>query len=162
MAEIPPATRPSLSGYIQPGEKLLPWKWVDHRMVRARNYWVTTHASGFPSSRPVWGLWWAPEFVFSTGGQIGKNLARNPAVQVNLESGDELVIVEGLAELSGPPEHARRWEREYAEKYNWDEVPPWSDAIIVRPKRILAWICDSSGLDDGVGFNNSATEWRFS
>ena len=82
-------------------------------------------------------------------------------MQVNLESGDELVIIEGLADRSAPAEHTERWQQEYAEKYNWDEVPPWGDVIIVRPKRILAWICDSSGIDGGVGFNNSATEWRF-
>ena len=37
--EIPEATRPSLSGYVQHG-KLLPWKWVDARMQAAKSYWI--------------------------------------------------------------------------------------------------------------------------
>ena len=35
------------------------------------------------------------------------------------------------------------------------------DVYRVTPRRVLAWLCDSSGLDSGVGFSNSATEWRF-
>ena len=51
---IPEPRRPSLSGYIQAEKKLLPWKWVDHRMAQARNYWVVTRSPGFPNARPVW------------------------------------------------------------------------------------------------------------
>jgi hypothetical protein len=57
--DIPEANRPSLSGYVESG-KLLPWQWVDARMQDARNYWVATHASNYPSSRPVWGIWQSP------------------------------------------------------------------------------------------------------
>ena len=161
MTKIPEPTRPSLSGYIQPTIKLLPWKWVDRRMLEARNYWITTHSSGFPSSRPVWGLWWSPHLLFSTGGRLARNISRKPEVQVNLESADELVIIEGLAEPFPSGEDAARWAHDYQAKYDWETAPPVSEAFIVRPRRILAWLCDSTGLDDGAAFLNSATEWRF-
>ena len=158
---IPEPRRPSLSGYIQAERKLLPWKWVDARMARASNYWVVTRSPGFPCARPVWGLWWSPRFSFSTGGALARHIARDPRVQVHLESADELVILEGLAGRDPSADEQARWMREYAEKYNWDAPPPAEEMILVRPTRVLAWVCDPTGLDGGTGFLNSATEWRF-
>ena len=93
---IPEPIRPSLSGYVEHG-KLLPWSWVDERMRTSRNYWIATKSRGFPSSRPVWGIWEDARLLFSSGSQIGSNLVADDRVQVNLESGDELVIIEGTA-----------------------------------------------------------------
>ena len=42
-------------------------------------------------------------------------------------------------------------------------MPASIDGVyVVQPERVLAWICDSTGLDGGAAFSNSATEWRFS
>ena len=156
---IPQPTRASLSGYVEPG-KLLPWRWVDARMASARNYWITTHASDFPSSRPVWGVWKSPYLWFSTGSAVGRNMTRNPRVQVNLESGDEVVVIEGIATVLSS-EHAIVWAKDYNQKYNWD-LPETTDGVWqIAPGRVLAWRSDNTGLDNGAGFSNSATEWRF-
>ena len=79
---------------------------------------------------------------------------------MNLESGDELVIIEGTAH----PLQERDlefWVSEYNSKYNWDMPHTTIDVYEVKPVRVLAWICDSSGLDKGAMFSNSATEWKF-
>ena len=158
--KIPEAQRPSLSGYVEVG-KLLPWKWVDAHMEQAKSYWICTHAQGYPSSRPVWGIWLSPVLLFSTGSLIARNVERNPRVQVNLESADELVIIEGIVAPLTDEKTATIWSERYNEKYNWD-MPATTDGVYtVTPERVLAWLCDSSGLDDGAGFSNSATEWRF-
>jgi len=159
---IPEPSRPGLSGYIRDEKKLLPWKWVDHRMAEARNYWVVTRSPGFPSARPVWGLWWSPRFAFSTGGAIARHIAGDARVQVHLESGDELVILEGIASQGPSVEDAARWSDEYATKYRYENSPGPEEVIVVQPKRILAWLSDPTGLDDGASFLNSATEWKFS
>ena len=157
--EIPEAERPSLSGYVQAG-KLLSWRWVDARMQAARNYWITTAGPGFPNSRPVWGIWKWPVLWFSTGGSIARRVARDARVQVNLESADELVIIEGLvAPLA--EENAAEWAREYNQKYNWDMPESAAGVYRVQPRRVLAWIVDPTGLDGGILFSNSATQWRF-
>ena len=158
--KIPEATRPSLSGYVQAG-MLLPWKWVDARMELATSYWITTHGRGYPSSRPVWGIWLSPVLLFSTGSQIARNIARDPRVQVSLESADELVILEGAAEPLRDEASALIWAETYNEKYNWDMPASVDNVFRVTPQRIMAWLCDPSGLDAGSGFSNSATEWRF-
>ena len=156
---VPEPTRPSLSRYVEHG-KLLPWSWVDERMKRSHNYWIATKSSGFPSSRPVWGIWQDARLLFSSGSQIARNLAVDPRVQVNLESGDELVIVEGTASPMRELD-LQFWVHAYNEKYHWDMPESTGDVYEVRPKRVLAWICDSSGEDGGVLFSNTATEWRF-
>ena len=156
---IPEPTRPSLSGYVEHG-KLLPWSWVDGRMKSSRNYWITTKSSGFPSSRPVWGIWNDTRLFFSSGSQIGRNLVADPRVQINLESGDELVIIEGIATPIKAAD-LREWADSYNRKYQWDMSESAEGVYEVRSQRVLAWICDSSGKDGGVLFSNTATEWRF-
>lgn len=159
---IPRAQRPSLSGYVssETSGKLLPWSWVDSRMKTARNYWIGTRTGGYPSSRPVWGLWLGTQLYFSSGSAILRNIARDPRVQVNLESGDELVIIEGRA-MPLDQNDLDFWLREFKEKYNWD-MPDTTDGVFeVTPVRVLAWLCDPTGNDGGVLFANTATEWRF-
>jgi len=158
--DIPTARRASLSKYVE-GYKLLPWKWVDAQMDTAKNYWITTHASQYPSSRPVWGIWKSPIFIFSTGSLIASNIKVDPKVQLNLESGAELVIIEGVAT---PLEQidVKFWVDAYNAKYSWDMPPQTEGVWKVIPQRVLAWISDSSGLDGGATFSNSATEWKFS
>lgn len=159
MPAPPEARRPRLSGYVKPGQ-LLPWSWVDERMRRARSYWIATRTRGFPSSLPVWGVWHENTLLFSTGGRIGRNLADDDRVQVNLESADELVLVEGHAHPL-PEELGGLWAEAYNAKYHWDMPVSSEDVYRVAPVRVLAWMVDSSGLDGGMLFSNTATEWRF-
>src|SRR5207302_7821785 len=87
-------------GHLEPVR--LPWKWATERLSRARNYWIaTTRQDGQPHSRPVWGVWLDDAFYFSTGSLAAQNLAANPAITVHLESGSEVVIIEGAAEVVG-------------------------------------------------------------
>ncbi|MEE9255438.1 MAG: hypothetical protein V3U43_10905, partial [Pseudomonadales bacterium] len=56
---------------------------------------------------------------------------------------------------------AQKWALAYNQKYNCDMPAETEGVYVVTPERVLAWISDSSGLDGGAGFSNSATEWRF-
>ena len=159
--DLPQATRPSLSGYVQQGI-LLPWMWVDARLNAARNYWITTHAPNFPNSRPVWGIWRSSVLYFSTSSAIAKHMRADPHIQINLESADEVVLIEGIVEPLADQQSATEWAELYNAKYNWDMPASAKDVWLTRPTRVLAWISDSSGLDKGATFSNSATEWKFS
>lgn len=156
---IPEPTKPSLSGYVTADQRL-PWPWVDARMEQARNYWITTHSPSFPSSRPVWGIWRSPLLWFSSGSAIARHIERNALVQANLESGDEVVVIEGEARALDIA-YAREWASNYNQKYHWDMPESNQGVFELTPTRVLAWLCDSTGLDGGAGFSNSATEWRF-
>jgi Pyridoxamine 5'-phosphate oxidase len=94
----PTAAPPVLYGAPAPPGDLLPWSWAEQRLVAARTYWIaTTRPDGRPHCRPVWGVWLADGFWFSTGSLARHNLAANPQITVHLESGDQVVIVEGVA-----------------------------------------------------------------
>ena len=101
----PITDRPEMEGYgIQPignGANLIPWAEASKKIAKARNYWVsTTRENGKPHAMPVWGVWLNETFYFGTATTSVKarNLAHNPAVVVHLESGDDVVILEGTAE----------------------------------------------------------------
>ena len=80
---------------------MLDWAWADERLAASRNYWiVTADADGRPRAAPVWGVWFDDAVVFGTSpaSRKARNLARDPRVVINLESGDEVVILEGEVE----------------------------------------------------------------
>jgi nitroimidazol reductase NimA-like FMN-containing flavoprotein (pyridoxamine 5'-phosphate oxidase superfamily) len=141
----PRRRRPPFEGYGVPEDDdgMLSWSWAVERLERARNYWVsTTRPDGRPHAMPVWGLWLEDAFVFGSGRDSAKsrNLAANPAIVVHLESGDETVILEGLAEPVLDMELEQRVDEAYGPKYDWkpdasDSTPWWA----VRPVRAYAW-----------------------
>src|SRR5205085_5766053 len=87
-------------GHLEPVR--LPWKWAAERLTRARNYWIaTTRPDGQPHSRPVWGIWLDDTFYFSTDSLAVQSMAANSAITVHLESGGEVVIIEGADDMGG-------------------------------------------------------------
>ena len=89
---------------------------------------------------PVWGLWWDEGVLFSSSPDSVKarNLTRDPRVVVHLESGDEVVILEGEAERTPIDDGAAD---AYGEKYGYRPDPsvtgrPW---LRLAPTRAFAW-----------------------
>ena len=79
-------------------------------------------------------------------------------MEVHLESADEVVILEGFARpLAAAQGH--QWAEAYNLKYHWDMPTDVVGVWSFEPERVLAWICDPSGLDGGAALSNSATEW---
>ncbi|MCH7707771.1 MAG: pyridoxamine 5'-phosphate oxidase family protein [Myxococcales bacterium] len=157
----PKAQRPAIAaGYLT--SKLLAWPWAESRLIESRNYWIATLSpNGRPRARPVWGVWLHGKLNFSTGSLIRRDLNENPCVSVNLESGDECVIVEGTASELLDPEATRRVSAAYNLKYNWDmEVKP-GEFFAVSPRVAFGWLCDNSGRDGGALFSQTATRWSF-
>jgi nitroimidazol reductase NimA-like FMN-containing flavoprotein (pyridoxamine 5'-phosphate oxidase superfamily) len=147
-------------GYLEP--KLLAWAWAEARLAAARNYWIASiAANGAPHARPVWGVWLDGRLYFSSGSRIRANLARRPAVSVNLESGDECVILEGEAAPLDDDALARRVAAAYDAKYHWGLEPGPGELLEVRPRVVFGWLCDGSGRDGGALFSQTATRWRF-
>lgn len=97
------ASRPHVPEYGIPEhrEGLLPWLFALERLAPARNYWIaTTRSDGRPHAVPVWGVLVDGEVFFGGGPQTvwARNLSRSPQIVLHLESGDEVVILEGTAE----------------------------------------------------------------
>ncbi len=150
----PRASRPLMpEGYGVPAgeEGMLPWSWAAERLSSARNYWIgTTRPDGRPHAMPVWGVWVDNVFYFGTDPttQNGRNLAANPAITVHLESGDEVVILEGRAEAVNVDGALRtRIEDAYEAKYQMRDTGNFA----VRPRVGFAW----------SKFPDNATRWYF-
>jgi hypothetical protein len=132
----PRATRPEFPGYGVPHgtDGMLPWSWAEERLAGAHNYWVSTVG---PHASPVWALWRDGVLVFSCGPRSRKarDLARDPRVVIHLESGAEVVIVEGV---SGPTAATDEVIEEYARKYDFRADPNegWYGVV---PQRAFAW-----------------------
>ena len=87
-------------GDAQYGFEPIEWSWVVERLTTARSYWVAaTRADGRPHLSPVWAVWTDGALHFFTDPESLKArcLRRDPRAVVHLESGDEVVILEGFA-----------------------------------------------------------------
>lgn len=139
------------------GGELLPWTWAAERLLAARNYWIcTTRPDGRPHAVPVWGLWLDDAVWFSTSAesQKARNLARNPAIVVHLESGDETVILEGEVESERDRERLERFADAYDEKYNYrPDLDADGPVYVLRPKVAQTWLESD--------YPRTATRWVF-
>ena len=140
---------------------LLPWSFADQQLYAARNYWIiTTRPDGRPHAAPVWGVWFDGVLYFGTGPASVKarNLRANPALVVHLESGDDVVILEGVADwlTAAEPFLWQRIADRYAAKYDGfrpDPPSPQGPFVALRPTSALGWLEQD--------FVRSATRWRF-
>lgn len=117
---------------------MLDWSWAEERLEASRNYWiVTVGADGAPSAAPVWGVWADDAVCFGTSPESrkGKNLARDPRLVVHLESGDEVVILYGEAQIE---EVEKSVLDAYEAKYGYR--PPGTRLYALRPAWALAWL----------------------
>lgn len=137
----PVASRPTFApGYGVPSEPagMLPWSWAEAQLEASRNYWiVSVRPDGSPHSAPVWGLWVDGAVVFSTSpdSRKGLNLARDPRLVINLESGDDVVILEGEVETRPLDD---RLADLYEAKYDYRPGGE-GDWYSLRPRVVYAW-----------------------
>jgi pyridoxine/pyridoxamine 5'-phosphate oxidase len=127
-------------GIAADDDGLLPWDWVTQRMAAARNYWLATASpEGVPHAAPVWGLWRDGAFWFGTdpASRKGRNLAANARIAVHLESGDEVVSLDGTAE---PVEASGQLLEAYEAKYGISPEASAAAWYSVHPRRAFAWL----------------------
>src|SRR5919202_4499921 len=144
-------------------EGMVEWRWAVAQLEQARNYWFcTTRPDGRPHAIPAWGVWLDDALYFdgSPATRRMRNLARNPAISVHLESGDHVVILEGEAREVGKPDPslAQRLAAAFEAKYGashdyhpgpdtWDNGGLW----VARPTVAFGW----------TDFPTALTRWRF-
>jgi hypothetical protein len=155
--------RPDMPGYgiSTNDEGMLDWKWASRAMQSSRNYWIiSTRPDGLPHATPVWGLWIDEVFYFSCGkkSQKARNIAANPNIVVHLESGDEVVILEGMLEIVSDTGMFPRLSEEYKQKYDFDPFGengglPDDPFYTLKVRKAYAW--------REKDFPKSATRWKF-
>jgi len=144
---------------LKPRKEYLPFRHAEERLAKSRNYWAcTARPDGRPHSIPVWGFWIDGALYFGTAraSRKARNLAQNAAVSIHLESGDDVVIVEGNA-VEVDPSDKPTFEKVNAASHAKYKMPlvvmPETLLYSVRPHRVLAWTEKE--------FPKNATRWIF-
>lgn len=133
---------------------MLTWTVVAQALAPQRNYWINTvDAKGAPHASPVWGAVLDEVFYFFTEDTTlkARNLTRDPRLVVHLESGDDVVIVRGVAELLGRPAAHPEIIAAFAAKYDRADDPQYlptaTDVLnvfyAVRPENAMMWLLDA-------------------
>jgi hypothetical protein len=149
---------PSMYG-LKPRKHYLPFSHAEQRLTKSKNYWIcTSRPDGRPHSIPVWGFWIDGAVYFGTArsSRKARNLANNAAVSIHLDSGDDVVILEGTAaevDLTHKPTF-KKLDAASRAKYKMPlMVTPEGVIYSVRPRTVLAWT--------EKDFPHNATRWQF-
>ena len=115
----------------------LEWSWVQAQLDTAGTYWVVARAA-HPHPRPVWGVWDQRVLFLSIGSPtIARQLESDPTITVHLDSGTDVVIIEGR--VSGSTVEPSVIER-YNAKYDWDyDVAEYGPLTSISPATVMAW-----------------------
>jgi hypothetical protein len=145
----------------------LTWEWVRGQLEGAGTYWVipgTVGPSGsHPHPRPVWGVWLDDELHLSIGSPvIRRALGSDPRMTVHLESGTDVVIVEGrLSPVSATisASVSAKVLAAYDSKYDWHyDEGRYGPISRVTPETVLAW--RTAGWAGRESFRETGS-WRF-
>ena len=147
----PQITRPDFPpGYVENPKSLLTWAAVEERLSKAKNYWLcSVRPNGRPHAIPRWAVWVAGKIYYDGSPETrhARNVAVNPHIALHLESGDEVVIVEGIVQAVEKPsaelgqQVAQGYRTKYANEGYAPEATQWDNGGLseVTPRIVLAW-----------------------
>jgi hypothetical protein len=104
---------------------------------------------------PVWAIWLGDALWFSSGreSQKSKNLERDSRCVIHLESGDDVVVLEGEAFENRDSERFERFADAYEQKYAYRVTPELGAVYEFRPRAAYTW--------RERDFPKSAARWVF-
>lgn len=140
----PCRSRPTMRGYNIPhrDDGMLLWNAVSAQIAQARTYWVgTVDRTGQPHAVPIWGIWFDTTLYFDGAPHARwvRNLGANPKAVVHLESGENVVILEGRVvrlhqlDLSVLPKVAAASEEKYGGAFRDN------GCLALQPQVVFAW-----------------------
>lgn len=144
--------------YGQPSDHdRLEWSWVERQLLSTGISWAVASSDGQPHPRPVWGVWQDAQLYLSIGTpSIRRALAVDPRVTVHLESGTDVVILEGR--VDGPCADDAVFAS-YDQKYDWTyDIAEYGPLTTISPLTILAW--QAAGWAGRESFHRSG-RWDF-
>jgi hypothetical protein len=141
-----------------------PWSWAENLLTSATTYWlVTTSPDGVPHSRPLWGIWQRNTFWFSSQNRSGEFLKTNPRASVNLQLGEDVVMVEGrcsrvigvddISVLAEGVEAKYHWTLTVSDDHVHTQFGQRAPVFQLTPERVYGW--------EGLAGWESATRWDF-
>ena len=139
----------------------IPWSKIDHSLRAFRSIWIsTTRPDGRPHAVPVWFIWEGHHLYFISGRKLqkSKNLAHQSWIVVHAGDGDDVIILEGLAEIVADRDELKRFDDAYRAKY----VDPGSgaQATIFEPEAELYRVNVQHVMAWEYGTVANRTDWN--
>ncbi|MCK7485409.1 MAG: LysE family transporter [Bacillus subtilis] len=110
----PKIVRPKLpKGYADNPASFVDWEWVAAQLTESKNYWLCSvrppspdAQGGRPHVVPRWGALLEDKFYYDGSPETrhARNITENPHVSLHLESGSQVIIMEGTSQPAGKPE----------------------------------------------------------
>jgi len=153
----PKISRPTFpKGYVDNPVSYVDWDWVAAQLTESKNYWLCSvrppssdAQGGRPHVVPRWCVFVDGKIYYDGSPETrhAQNIAANPHISVHLESGDQVIILEGISIPAGKPsaELAKRLVEEYRRKYSQQGYSPeptqWDEGglYVFTPRQCIAW-----------------------
>jgi hypothetical protein len=157
----PKVSRPQFpKGYVDNPASYVDWSWVAAQLTDSKNYWLcSVRPDGRPHVIPRWAVYVDGRIYYDGSPQTrhAQNIEKNSQVAVHLESGDQVVILEGTSTRAGKPdpELATRLVAAYRKKYAAQGYSPepnqWDEGglYVFTPSQCIAW---TSFMEDPTKF----------
>lgn len=164
-AAVDRPTMPDGYGVPDSDDGVRDWSSAESRLAASLHYWLsTTRPDGRPHVVPRWGVW-VDNHLYYDGAPTTRhvrNLQGNEACTLHLESGSDVVIIDGTSSPTTPPPTWLRvrlvaaFAAKYAEQGYAPGLDSWQDEIAgglcrFDPHRAMAW----------ASFPTDVTRWRW-
>ena len=137
-------------GYVDHPTASVSWDYVAGKLTEAKNYWLcSVRPDGRPQVVPRWAVFLDGNIYYDGSPETrhARNLEKNPQVSVHLESGDEVVILEGASQPAGKPSPtlgkalSEAYRSKYAALGYAPEANQWDEGglYVFRPRQCIAW-----------------------
>jgi hypothetical protein len=137
-------------GYVDNPASYVDWEWVAGQLTEAVNYWLcSVRPDGRPHVVPRWGAFLEDRFYYDGSPETrhARNIEHNPHVSLHLESGTQVIIMEGTSRPAEKPdeEFAKRLAKAIGGKYTDQGYTPeptqWDDGglFVFTPRQCITW-----------------------
>jgi len=147
----PKISRPNFpKGYTDNPASYVDWEWVATQLTESKNYWLcSVRPDGRPHVVPRWGAFIDGKFYYDGSPETrhAQNIIENPNVSLHLESGSQVVIMDGNSKPADKPdpEFAKILAKAIGGKYGDQGYSPqpnqWDEGglYVFTPRQCIAW-----------------------
>lgn len=147
----PKVSRPTFpKGYVDNPASYVDWSWVAAQLTDSKNYWLcSVRSDGRPHVVPRWAVYVDGKIYYDGSPETrhNRNTESNPNIAVHLESGDQVIILEGTSLPAGKPspqladQLVEAYRKKYAKEGYSPEPSQWDEGglYVFTPRQCLAW-----------------------
>jgi len=141
---------------------LIPWSEASQKLNESIVYWVcSVSPAGKPLAVPVWGVWQEETFYIRANPytRTRQNIDENSNIVVHLESGEDAVIFDAIAEKIVDEDQRAAISQAFDEKYQFSQ--PSAVFYQAKPITAMCQLCHGIGEIAANEYRASATKYSW-